>query len=237
VSDSPRQRDEAVAAYLLGELGAADRAEFERRLAGDRALREEIESLRPVVSTLGALPAEAWDVAEPPPLHLPEPEPGALPARRPRFAIPRWAAPRVALAGGFAALLLGAGIAIGTLIDGAGDDADPAPATTIALTPVGPGGGEARGELTVAGGAGETARLKVSGLPPNGEDYYEAWLLGDRGLVSLGAFRVGEDEGATVELQLPVDPERYGSIDVSLEPDDGDPAHSTDSVLRGTVSS
>jgi hypothetical protein len=80
------------------------------------------------------------------------------------------------------------------------------------------------------------AMLTVDGLAPNGDDFYEVWLLGDRGLVSLGSFRVGADGSAAVDLQLPVDPARYGSFDVSLEPDDGDPEHSSDSVLRGPTS-
>ena len=51
--------------------------------------------------------------------------------------------------------------------------------------------------------------------------------------MSLGSFRVGAKGGATVELPLPVDPSRYRFLDVSVERDDGDPSHSSRSVLRG----
>ena len=59
-------------AYLLGELSSAQNEAFERAMAADAALREEVERLRPVVTRLEQLPAEAWEDAEPPPLSLPE---------------------------------------------------------------------------------------------------------------------------------------------------------------------
>ncbi len=61
------------------------------------------------------------------------------------------------------------------------------------------------------------------------------WLLGDDGeLVSLGSTRVGASGAATLEdVQLPVDPGSFRFLDVSREPSDGDPGHSSDSVLRG----
>jgi hypothetical protein len=41
---------------------------------------------------------------------------------------------------------------------------------------------------------------------------------------------------SAVEVELPVDPGRFSFFDISREPADGDPGHSTDSVLRGPVS-
>ena len=75
----------------------------------------------------------------------------------------------------------------------------------------------------------------MSGLPPSsGDTFYELWLIGSAGeLVSLGSFRVPGSGSATVTVPLPAGPERYGTIDVSREPADGDPGHSNDSVLRG----
>ena len=43
-------------AYLLGELDDAQVAAFERAMAADPALREEVERLRPVVSKLERVP-------------------------------------------------------------------------------------------------------------------------------------------------------------------------------------
>jgi anti-sigma-K factor RskA len=71
-------------------------------------------------------------------------------------------------------------------------------------------------------------------LRPSGtRDYYEAWLADDRGrMVSMGTFRV-----ASIDIHMPVavDVTRYALVDVSLEPDDGNPAHSNTSVLRGRL--
>ena len=237
MSEPARERDEAIAAYLLGELGEAEHADFARRLARDPDLRDEVEALRPVASRLSALPAQAWDALEPPPLARPvaaldDPPPRA----RPRLRGWDWTPPRLVAAGALAALLLGAGVWIGTLVDDDPGGLGSANQSSIALTPL-RSGDAARGELTVAEDDGGRANLSVSGLAPNGDDFYEAWLLGDRGLVSLGAFRVGAEGDATVELVIPVDPSRYGSFDISLEPDDGDPSHSSDSVLRGPAAS
>lgn len=237
MSEPAQERDQAIAAYLLGELGAAERAEFDRRLARDPELRAEVEALSFVVGRLAAMPDEAWNAPEPPPLTLPSPAVAEVRSEpsRPRAGGWRWTPARVSLVGAVAALLLGVGVWVGTLVDGDGSELEPAAEGSIALKPLGTGGDGASGELTRVG-RGDRARLTVSGLAENANDYYEVWLLGDPGLVSLGSFRVGEGGNATVDLQLPVDPSRYGSFDISLEPDDGDPAHSADSVLRGPAS-
>lgn len=77
--------------------------------------------------------------------------------------------------------------------------------------------------------------MRVRGLKPSARgDFYELWLLGDDGeLVSLGSFRAPRSGAATVRVPLPVDPARYRYLDVSREPDDGDPGHSSISILRG----
>jgi anti-sigma-K factor RskA len=84
--------------------------------------------------------------------------------------------------------------------------------------------------------AGGSASVRLSGLRPSkGGDFYELWLLGDGGeLVSLGSVRAPASGTATIDnVQLPVDPERFRFLDVSREPADGDPGHSSMSVLRG----
>ena len=85
MSEPAQKRDEEISAYLLGELEEAERADFERRLARDPELRDEVEGLRPVVSRLVALPDQAWDAPEPPPLGAAATAPGREPQRdRPR---------------------------------------------------------------------------------------------------------------------------------------------------------
>jgi anti-sigma-K factor RskA len=62
------------------------------------------------------------------------------------------------------------------------------------------------------------------------------WLLDSEAqrLVSLGLL-----EGDEGRFPLPeqVDVGEYPVVDVSIEPTDGDPAHSGNSVVRGTLSS
>jgi hypothetical protein len=116
-----------------------------------------------------------------------------------------------------------------------GDDPIPAPPpTTLALRPL--PGVPGRAQLTL-NGAGTEAELRAAGLPPSGtHDYYEAWLADDRGrMVSMGTFRVGADGRADVHMEVAVDVSRYALVDVSLEPDDGNPAHSDRSVLRARL--
>jgi len=57
--------------YLLDELGPDEAAAFERAMADDPSLRAEVERLRPVVARLQAVPSEAWEGIQPPPLVLP----------------------------------------------------------------------------------------------------------------------------------------------------------------------
>ncbi|GLI25869.1 hypothetical protein ARHIZOSPH14_01110 [Agromyces rhizosphaerae] len=66
------------------------------------------------------------------------------------------------------------------------------------------------------------------------DDLLEVWLIrGDAsGLVSIGLL-----DGATGRFTVPagIDLGEYPLVDVSAEPDDGDPAHSGDSIVRGDL--
>ena len=204
--------------YLLGEMEPDRAARFEAELARDAHLRAEVERLRPVVTRLDALPGEAWERAEPPPLHEP-----AVPKRERR----RRLVLRPAVAALCAVALLAAGTGLGALID-----SDPEPATRLVLSPLDGVDPQARGRVGIGS---DRVSVRVTGLAPTGEgEFYELWLLGaDNQLVGLGSFRVGEDGSATLRVPLPVDPERFRYFDISLEPGDGDPGHSGVSVLRG----
>lgn len=215
--------NEAVA-YLLGELSSEDAAAFERELAADPALREEVERLKPIVTRLDGLPADAWQPLEPPPL--------ALTAERPprRRVVLR---PVVALACALALLAAGAGV--GLLLD-RDDPEQPPSGERLALAPLDAAPG-ARGDALLSARDDEVT-LEVSGLAPSADGFYELWLIGaDDRLVSLGSFPVGAGGTAKLRLPLPVDPAAYTFFDVSREPDDGDPGHSGKSVLRGPASS
>ncbi len=75
--------------------------------------------------------------------------------------------------------------------------------------------------------------LTVHGVSSPAQGYLEAWLLdADGGMVSLGTM-AGDD--MTVTVPAGVDLSRFDVVDVSREPLDGDPGHSSDSVLRGRL--
>lgn len=67
-----------------------------------------------------------------------------------------------------------------------------------------------------------------------GEGVREVWLLTPEvdGLISLGLL-----EGDSGEFVIPdgIDLAEYPIVDISLEPVDGDPAHSGDSIVRGAL--
>ena len=66
-----------------------------------------------------------------------------------------------------------------------------------------------------------------------GDGYLELWMIDPSvsKLVSLGPLR---DDGVYV-LPASVDPAEYPIVDVSVEPVDGNPAHSGASLLRGQL--
>jgi hypothetical protein len=177
---------------------------------------------------LEELPREAWERPVPPP--APWPAEAQARARSGRLVL------RPALAALAAAALVAVGVAGGVALSGDGGSGAPDDATRIVLDPLEGSAGAAGSAELAAGGA--TAKVSLSGLEPSGgDDFYELWLLGEDGeLVSLGSFRVPLSGEAELSVPLPVDPGRFDFVDVSREPADGDPGHSSDSVLRGPVS-
>jgi hypothetical protein len=65
--------------------------------------------------------------------------------------------------------------------------------------------------------------------PPPGF-YYQAWMKGPRGLVTIGTFHMRGGPG-TVELWSAVSLTDYPAITVTREPEDGNPASSGQVVL------
>lgn len=81
--------------------------------------------------------------------------------------------------------------------------------------------------------SGIEIRLDASDLPraPDGF-FYEGWMNGPSGLVSIGTFNSG---AGTVVLWSGVSLDDYDEITVTLEPEDGDPASSGVRVLAGPI--
>ena len=231
--------NERLSDYLLGELDDAERAAFEAELARDPGLAAEAERLRPIVSRLESLDDAGWDPPAAPALAtLPREAPEA--PRRPRRP-PAVVAPRARAAparrgrprAGPARLGVGAGLLLG---GGDGGDGGAVSGRVLALDPVEPLGGAAHGTATISTQDGR-ADVQVRGLKPSADgDFYELWLLNSPDdLVSLGSFRVPASGEVDVSVPLPGNPDDFAALDVSVEPPDGNPAHSSRSVLRAPL--
>lgn len=114
-----------------------------------------------------------------------------------------------------------------------GSGADPVARAALGPLDGAPTAAASSAELVETDGA-RTLRVRAEGLPaPAG--YYEVWLIDERSgrLQSLGALDAGGSGAFAVPAGVPLG--EFGTVDVSVEPFDGDPAHSRDSVLRGPL--
>jgi hypothetical protein len=163
------------------------------------------------------LPAEAPDA---PVVDLPRRRAPARPARR-------W----LAVA---ASLLVGAGVGGGAVALTRSPDPGGSVVAQTALDPL--LGADASGRATVRQADGSWVLEVDLQAPPLDDGYYEVWLMetGAQLMVPVGVLRTGD-----TELPLPdgLDLAAYPLVDVSVEPLDGEPAHSGISVARGQLSS
>ncbi len=113
----------------------------------------------------------------------------------------------------------------------AGDGAAaPVAGPKVELAPPGPGPGTGTAQVLEGG---DRVQLSVSGLPDPRDARYALWLYNS----VVAARQIGSADSGdfNVEARLPRNAERYELLDVSLEPDDGNPGHSGQSVLRVPV--
>lgn len=151
-----------------------------------------------------------------------------LPTAAARRPAGRWAP--LALA---AAIALVVGVGLGTVLDLRGDSApsEPVVLASIELDPLADGVEPRTASLRQAAGQ-RTITVELDGLPPT-DGFHEVWLLdpGTGALVSLGPVRAD----AVYAVPSTVDLVDLSVLDVSAEPQDGDPTHSGESLLRGEV--
>lgn len=153
--------------------------------------------------------------------------PGPAASRR-----PRWVGP--ALAAAAAAVVIG-GIAAVTV--GGDNDGDGTDIATVTLSNEGldPSGSSSRGDATLVrrGDGTYELRVEVGDLPSDVDGFFELWVIDENveGMVSLGPL----GSGGTFVLPAGVDPARFPVVDISIEPVDGVPTHSGDSILRGVI--
>ena len=80
----------------------------------------------------------------------------------------------------------------------------------------------------------EMLAVDVTGLPSTA-GYFEVWLLAPDASSMIALGTLGAGESTVLPLPAGVSLADYPVVDISAEPYDGDPAHSTDSVVRGTL--
>lgn len=134
-----------------------------------------------------------------------------------------------------AASVIGALLGVGaTLGWQALDESSPAVLASTTLAPLPDKVGTGTAEVRSAGGRRELDLSLDAAAPAEG--FLQVWLLSssdDERMVLLGVL-----EGGSGSFVLPpgVQLEDYPVVDVSIEPYDGDPLHSADSLVRGTLS-
>jgi Anti-sigma-K factor rskA, C-terminal len=139
---------------------------------------------------------------------------------------------RTVLAAVAAVVILLAGVTCaGLILRSADQGTAPTPAADVPLAPV---GGEGSGTVAMsADGSRTRMTVTTAGLPvPGSNQYYYAWLLDPRTNKMLPLGQVDADGATSFDLDGGL-VAAYDAVDVSLEKDDGDPAHSATSVLRG----
>jgi anti-sigma-K factor RskA len=161
--------------------------------------------------------------------------PEAVPGRK--VSGRAWPRRRVVLVGAVAAAVGVIAGALGAQVLGKDDPVptQPPPVASVRLDPLTGKTGDGVADLINTAG-GTELRVGVTGLPtPQG--FYELWLINTDGqrMVSLGV--LDPRSGGTYVVPPKLTAQGYRIVDVSLEPEDGKPEHSLDSVIRGTLPS
>ena len=211
---------------LFGELNRAEVTVISNHLATCDDCRRELAVLAATSASLRAAArrGQAAGAAGPEPT-AEDPTPGASPAEGP--AARRRRGPLIGLAAALALVVVAAAVLLWT-----GPLRPGRPAGTVPLAGVGAVAASGRARMAGEGGS-QRMTVAAQDLPALGPgQYYEVWLLDpDAGTV----FPVGvlpPDGEASFTLPASV-VGRYQVIDVSLEADDGNPAHSKQSLLQG----
>jgi Anti-sigma-K factor rskA len=229
--------DEELLTLIAVEGRQPDEA-TDRHLEACLRCREDLDALRRVVHAAHAEGPDTRLVSPPPRVwagiaetlgHGDMPaEPAAGPSRPRRRAVPTW----LAVAAGVALGVGGTGVAVSLIEALDSDETGEAVVATAELDPFGDRGTPGVAEVRSAG-EDRVLHIRVDERTA-GEGFREVWLLdAETGrLVSLGVLNGTE---STFALPDGLELSEYPVVDVSREPFDGDPGHSTDSIARGEL--
>ena len=133
---------------------------------------------------------------------------------------------------------IAAAAAVGLVLGGVGGallmrSTPPEIVASVALEPLADYTATGNAALEVVDGT-EMLAVDVTGLPAT-DGYFEVWLLAPDASAMIALGTLGPGETAVLPLPAGVSLADYPVVDISAEPYDGDPAHSTDSVVRGTL--
>ncbi len=235
--DARHLRECGACADELEQLTAT--ATLARGSGSDATLPEEVvppaSVWEGVVAELGHSRADPGQAAPPAPVPL-----------RPRATWVRW----VGAAAGLALIAAASGV-VGALVAG-GDRVVVAPTTTLTQTasPTDPGqvvaratlapledGGSSGSARVLDTGAGTVLQVDLADRPSTG-GYLEVWLIDPLTfqMVSVGTLP-SDAAGSVTTLRVPngLDLSQYALVDVSDEPLDGVPTHSSVSIARGEL--
>jgi hypothetical protein len=201
--------EELLGPYLLHQLTVEEEHELERHLEGCPRCRDELGRVRQTHALLRELAAN-----EPPPELK-----GRVLARARGEASARLGSRWELWVPAAAALLVAGILGIGLFVAISGDSSSGVALTATALAP------------------GASGELEVEDLPElQKHEYYEMWYATEDGeRISCGTFRVKSEGPTTVNLTAPALATSYPVIEVTREPDDGDPAVSGRKILVGDI--
>jgi len=208
--------------YVLGELTPEEERELERHLEECSSCWDELRVIWGIHNTLREAAA-----GEPPPelraLTLARAKGESSARSRLRWTV--W----VPVA---AALMVAAVLGFGFLRSIVDDQSGGVALTATTLAPR--AGGEVRGEVV---GENLQVELEVWCMPELREnEYYEMWYYAEDGSrISCGTFRTGPEGRTTVNLTAPASARSYPEIEITREPDDGNPVANGDEVLKGSL--
>jgi hypothetical protein len=221
MSNSPdRHVEEELPALLGGELDLETTRDVTGHLRSCPECRNELVEVAAGISVMRRLDqtsaADQTSGADGP-VDAPVPISAARSRSRSRTAM---------LVAAAVAILFAGAVTTAALLDGRSSGPD----ATVALAPV--SDQSARGSVAMTDlGIAQAMEVDTSlgAAPPDA--YYEVWLLDrdTRKMLPVGV--LPPDGRGTYRLPGSI-LEQYDSVDISLQPDDGSTAHSSDSVLR-----